>query len=70
MTKKNRKFLSEKELKILQLISLGQSSSEIGAQMGYTIGTVDNYVKNMLLKTDTINRAHLVYDALKKGYIK
>lgn len=67
---KKRKLFNDKEMEILQMISLGYSSIEIGAKLKYSKGTMDNYIKNMLLKTNTINRAHLVYECVKQGYLK
>ncbi len=67
---KKRKLFNDKEMEILQMISHGYSSTEIGAKLKYTKGTMDNYVKNMLLKTNTVNRAHLVYECIKQGILK
>jgi DNA-binding CsgD family transcriptional regulator len=67
--RKKRNLLNEKELKILKMISTGLTSNEVGEKMNFSVGTVDNYIKIMLLKTNTVNRAHLVYECAKQGII-
>ena len=67
--RKKRNLLNEKELKILRMISTGLTSSEVGEKMNFSVGTVDNYIKILLLKTNTVNRAHLVYECVKQGII-
>ena len=67
--RKKRNLLTEKELKILKLILTGYASTDIGEELNFSVGTIDNYVKNMLLKTNTVNRAHLVYECAKQGII-
>lgn len=66
---KKRKKISNTELKILELVSKGNTSIEIGKTLGYSVGTVENYVKSLLIKTNAINRVHLVYLACKEGII-
>jgi DNA-binding CsgD family transcriptional regulator len=67
---KKRELFNKKELEILKLISSGYATPEIGEKLKYTAGTIDNYVKDMMLKTNTVNRAHLVYECVKQGFLK
>ena len=67
---KKRELFNKKELEILKLIATGYATHEIGEKLKYTDGTIDNYVKDMMLKTNTVNRAHLVYECVKQGFLK
>ena len=62
--------LTEREKEILVLITHGKKTPQIASDLQISTGTIDNYVRVMLLKTGTANRAQLVYEALKKGVIQ
>lgn len=62
--------LTEREKEILVLITRGRKTPQIASDLQISTGTIDNYVRVMLLKTGTLTRAQLVYEALKKGVIQ
>lgn len=68
--KKNKKKLNKKELEILQYAADGYSSAEIAEKLHFTVGSIDNNFKLMMLKTDTVNRTHLACDSIRKGLIQ
>jgi DNA-binding CsgD family transcriptional regulator len=61
--------LSERELEVLKLMSIGHSSKQIAAMLDLSIYTINNHRKNMLLKTNTANASDLLNTALKHGLI-
>jgi len=68
--------LSEKELKILQLVAEGYSNLNIGSILGVSERSIKNYLRNIgikikIRKTDTHNvRQRMVDEVLKYGLIE
>jgi DNA-binding NarL/FixJ family response regulator len=58
-----------KDIKILKCLSKGKGSKEIAKTLKYTPGTIENYIKNLMLKTNTNNRIQLMYEVVKNGII-
>lgn len=58
--------LNIQEYKIVKLVTEGRSNKEIAASLGYTEGTVKNYLSRILQKTGCRDRTHLAVQALKE----
>ncbi|MEO0406862.1 MAG: LuxR C-terminal-related transcriptional regulator [Cyanobacteria bacterium P01_A01_bin.135] len=61
--------LSERELQIVELVTVGLTNQEIAEKLDISKRTVDNHVSNILTKTATANRVELVRWALKWGKV-
>ncbi len=68
MTSDNRRSLSKRESQILQLLSEGLTNKEIGSKLNTSEQTVKNIVYQLLLKTGTKSRAHVVAKAFQEGW--
>ena len=54
------KALTAQEKRVLELVSLGQSSLEIARHLGVSAHTVESHRKNLLVKMNAKNSADLV----------
>lgn len=61
--------LTERELAVLQLLSEGSDTVEIAEKLCYSVRTVKNIVHDLLVKTNTRNRAHVVALAGRQGLL-
>lgn len=61
--------LTERELEVLRSLSRGADTREIADAMGYSVRTVKNIVHDLLMKTNSRNRAHAVALATRQGLI-
>lgn len=61
--------LSQKELGIIRLIVVGESTVEIYQELGYSKQTVRNYLHEIYRKTGTNNRVGLAIIALERGWL-
>lgn len=61
--------LTERELAVLRSLSRGDDTREIADAMGYSVRTVKNIVHDLLMKTNSRNRAHAVALATRQGLI-
>lgn len=62
-------LLSSREIKIIERIAKGQSTSEIASELCLSVHTINSHRKNILRKTNVKNQAALVYKALTEGII-
>lgn len=62
--------LTEKEIKILEMLSYGWTNSEIGKFYKLSIASINSALLNMLRKTNTVNRTHLVRWGFENDYLK
>lgn len=62
--------ITARETKIIKLISQGYTDNEIAENINSTYATVRNIFHNLLIKTGTVNRPHLVSWAYKDGVLK
>jgi len=69
-TLKKAETLSLREVECIDLVKLGYSNKRIGHELGISEQTVKNYITTIFRKTDTLDRAHLVYTLLKGGVIE
>lgn len=61
--------LTDRELEVLRSLSRGEDTREIADAMGYSVRTVKNIVHDLLMKTNSRNRAHAVALATRQGLI-
>lgn len=61
--------LTRRQQDILCLLHRGLASKEIAAQLGLTIGTVNNHVTGLLRVLGVSNRMHAVSRAFQLGYL-
>jgi DNA-binding NarL/FixJ family response regulator len=62
--------LSSAEVRVLRLITDGNSNREIAAHLLTTEDSIKNHVKNILSKLGANDRTHAVVVALKRGIIE
>jgi len=63
-------LLSKSEMKVLVLISNGNTSETIGLKLDITKSTVQTHRRNMLRKTGFKNTQQLVGWAVREGFIQ
>ncbi len=68
--KKRKTNLTEKEIKILEMLSYGWTNAEIGEFYKLSIASINSALLNMLRKTNTANRTHLVRWGFENEYLK
>jgi DNA-binding NarL/FixJ family response regulator len=59
--------LTESELKVLKLMSHGESNEDIAQQLSFSIKTVRNYISNIYSKLQVADRAQAVIKAREAG---
>lgn len=64
-----KKVLSKREIDVLYYIKEGMKNPEIAAQLNLSTKTVENHVRNILLKLGVKNRTQAVVHALKASII-
>ncbi len=62
--------LSGNERKIVRLIAQGRSNQEIAKQLGFSNGTVRNYISSILEKQGLRDRTQLAIWAVRAGFVK
>lgn len=67
--KETASALSEREVQIVELVTVGMTNQEIAERLEISKRTVDNHISNILTKTSTSNRVELVRWALKWGKV-
>lgn len=65
-----KRKITDKEKKILELVAEGNSDSEISELMKVTIGMVRFHLNKLLLKTSCINRTALVTWGFRNKILK
>lgn len=71
MKEKTRKTtITPKEKKIIELIALGYTDREIAAHLNSTYSSIRSIFGNLLIKTGTVNRPHLVSWAYRENIMK
>ena len=61
--------LSEREVEVLRLVSMGQSNKQVAAKLGIGEETVKAHMKNIFDKLGVDDRTHAVTVGLKRGII-
>lgn len=67
--KKQKIILTDRDKKIIELISQGYTDKEISAHMGLTYWNIRAVCYQLQLKTGTINRPHLVRWGFENNYL-
>ncbi|MCM3691856.1 response regulator transcription factor [Neobacillus niacini] len=69
--KSNHDFgLTEREIEIIEELSMGLTNREIARKLYLTEGTVKNYISNIYSKLDVTGRHKAVFKAKEQGIIK
>ncbi len=61
--------LSEREVSVLQLVSVGKANKQIARDLGLSEETVKGYLKTIFAKLDVADRTHAVTVAARRGII-
>jgi len=67
--KKNSFRLTEREIEVLEHLSIGETNREIARKLYLTEGTVKNYISNIYSKLDVTGRHKAVFKAIEEGII-
>lgn len=70
MKQKKEKALSQKEIKVIELIAGGFTDEEIATELKLSYSTIRMYAAKLLNKTRCPNRANLIYWACSNGILK
>lgn len=62
--------LTAREREVLQLMKLGISNREIGAQLSLTEGTIKSHVREIMTKLNAISRTEAVNLAVQRGLLQ
>ena len=62
--------LSQRELEVLKLISMGKSNKEIGQELVISLSTVAHHITNILNKSGASNRTEAVAVAVQQGFLE
>ncbi len=65
----NAASLSDREIQVIELVSIGLTNNEIAEKLEISKRTVDNHLSNILEKTKTGNRVQLLNWALYWGKV-
>lgn len=63
------RFLTPKRMQVLDLVSQGFTNEQMAERLCITVKTVENHLRQLRELTGTANSRHLVYKALRKGWI-
>jgi DNA-binding NarL/FixJ family response regulator len=61
--------LSEREIAILRLVSIGKANKQIASELGVSEETVKGHLKSIFSKLDVADRTHAVTVAARRGII-
>nr|WP_275679138.1 MULTISPECIES: response regulator transcription factor [Pseudomonas] len=61
--------LTRRQQEILQLLHRGLASKEVAAELGLSLGTVNNHVTGLMRVLGVTNRTHAVSRAMDLGYL-
>ena len=68
--KTRERKLTLKERKMIELIALGLTDNEISEKLKLTFGQFRYMIQKTFLKTNSLNRPHLINWAFKNGILK
>lgn len=70
MKEKQREIkITQREKKVIKYIAKGYTDKEIALSLNLTYFVIRNIFNNLLIKTGTVNRAHLVSFAYREGIL-
>jgi DNA-binding NarL/FixJ family response regulator len=61
--------LSEREIAVLRLVSIGKANKQIASELGVSEETVKGHLKSIFSKLDVADRTHAVTVAARRGII-
>ena len=61
--------LTNREMQVLQHVSMGLSNREVGKSLGISVETVKEHVQNILRKLDVNDRTQAAVWAVKQGLV-
>lgn len=67
--KKREINISKRDKEIIELVSLGYSNNEIAENMNLSLASIQASIVNILRKTNTANRTHLVRWGFENNYL-
>lgn len=67
--KKREIKISKRDKEIIELVSLGYSNNEIAENMNLSLASIQASIVNILRKTNTANRTHLVRWGFENNYL-
>lgn len=71
MKEKTREIkITDREKRIIELVSIGYTDSEITQALNMNISTLRGTITYLYNKTGTVNRQHLACWALRRGIIQ
>ena len=70
IVKKRKEIFTNRDIEVLDYISIGYANFEIAQELGVPVSTINNVILNMLRKTNTVNRTHLVRWGFEHHYLK
>ena len=59
--------LTERELRVLQLVAGGHTNREIADELGYSVGTIKNAVQRVIEKLDVSDRTQAALRSVREG---
>ncbi|HEY5803608.1 MAG TPA: response regulator transcription factor [Lysobacter sp.] len=62
--------LTEREVAILRLVSIGMANKQVASQLGLSEETIKGHLKSIFLKLDVADRTHAVTVAARRGIIE
>lgn len=62
--------LSEREIAVLRLVSIGKANKQIASELGLSEETVKGHLKSIFSKLDVADRTHAVTVAARRGIIE
>jgi DNA-binding NarL/FixJ family response regulator len=62
--------LTEREIAVLKLVSVGKANKQVAAQLGLSEETVKGHLKSIFSKLDVTDRTHAVTVAARRGIIE
>lgn len=67
--KKRQYKFTQKDILVLEMISKGWTNPEIAAYTNATLSNAARHISNLMDKTKTVNRAHLVRWGFENNYL-
>jgi ATP/maltotriose-dependent transcriptional regulator MalT len=68
--KQDKAILTERELQVLNLMSVGLSNKEIAIQLGVTAGTIKVHMHNVFSKLEVNKRTKAIAEAAKMNLLE
>lgn len=63
-------MLTRRQIEIVRLLAAGETTEAIAAELGITIDTVRNHVRNVLRRLGVDSRIEAVVEAQRRGFLR